>query len=121
MINKANRNISRKRRHIRVRKRVFGTSERPRLNVYKSISHIYAQLIDDVKGKTLIQASTLDPELRSTAKGANKNSAKLVGQLIAKRALENGIKDVVFDRGGYIYHGTIKELADSAREGGLNF
>lgn len=121
MINKPNRNMSRKKRHLRVRKRIFGTAERPRLNVFKSLNHIYVQLIDDAKGHTLAQASTLDPELKNVAKGANKESAKLVGKLIAKRALEKGIKDVVFDRGGYIYHGTIKELADAAREGGLNF
>ncbi|WP_096231751.1 50S ribosomal protein L18 [Thermoanaerobacterium sp. RBIITD] len=121
MISKIDRNMRRNRRHLRVRKKVSGTSERPRLNVYKSLSHIYAQLIDDVKGTTITQASTLDTELKDIAKGANKESAKLVGKLIAKKALEKGIKDVVFDRGGYIYHGTIKELADAAREGGLNF
>ncbi|KHO63415.1 MULTISPECIES: 50S ribosomal protein L18 [Thermoanaerobacter] len=121
MITKPNRNELRKRRHLRVRKKVFGTPERPRLNVFRSLKHIYAQIIDDTKGYTLVHASTLDPELRSIAKGANKQSAKLVGELIAKRALEKGIKDVVFDRGGYIYHGVVKELADAARQAGLNF
>ncbi|ADL68017.1 50S ribosomal protein L18 [Thermoanaerobacterium thermosaccharolyticum] len=121
MISKIDRRLTRKRRHLRVRKKISGTSERPRLSVYKSLSHIYAQLIDDVRGVTLAHASTLDPELKNVAKGANKESARLVGKLIAKKALEKGIKDVVFDRGGYIYHGTIKELADAAREGGLNF
>ncbi|ADH61604.1 ribosomal protein L18 [Thermoanaerobacter mathranii subsp. mathranii str. A3] len=121
MIKKPNRNELRKRRHLRIRKKVFGTPERPRLNVFKSLKHIYAQIIDDTKGHTLVHASTLDPELRSITKGANKQSAKLVGELIAKRALEKGIKDVVFDRGGYIYHGVVKELADAARQAGLNF
>jgi large subunit ribosomal protein L18 len=121
MIIKPSRNELRKKRHLRVRKKVFGTPERPRLNVYKSLKHIYAQIIDDTKGHTLVSASTLDPELRDVAKGANKQSAKLVGELIAKRALEKGIKDVVFDRGGYLYHGVIKELADAARQAGLNF
>ncbi|MBE3593226.1 MAG: 50S ribosomal protein L18 [Thermoanaerobacter sp.] len=121
MITKPNRNELRKTRHLRVRKKVFGTPERPRLNVFKSLKHIYAQIIDDTKGHTLVYASTLDPELRGIAKGANKQSAKLVGELIAKRALEKGIKDVVFDRGGYIYHGVVKELADAARQAGLNF
>ncbi|ORX22290.1 50S ribosomal protein L18 [Thermoanaerobacterium sp. PSU-2] len=121
MISKIDRQMTRKRRHLRVRKKISGTSERPRLSVYKSLSHIYAQLIDDVNGVTLAHASTLDPELKSVAKGANKESAKLVGKLIAKKALEKGIKDVVFDRGGYVYHGVVRELADAAREGGLNF
>lgn len=121
MISKVDKNMTRKRRHLRVRKKVSGTALKPRLNVYKSLSHIYVQIIDDQKGVTMAEASTLDPELKNIAKGANKESAKLVGKLIAKKALEKGIKDVVFDRGGYIYHGTIKELADAAREGGLNF
>ncbi|QSZ27144.1 50S ribosomal protein L18 [Aceticella autotrophica] len=121
MITKPNRQLSRQRRHLRVRKHVSGTPERPRLNVYKSLSHIYAQIIDDVAGKTLIYASTMDPELKGIVKGANKESARMVGKLIANKALEKGIKNVVFDRGGYIYHGTIKELADAAREAGLEF
>ncbi|HHW58200.1 MAG TPA: 50S ribosomal protein L18 [Clostridia bacterium] len=121
MITKPNRNALREKRHLRVRKKVFGTPERPRLNVFKSLKHIYVQIIDDTVGHTLVAASTLDPELRSIARGANKQSAKLVGELIAKRALEKGIKDVVFDRGGYIYHGVVKELADAARQAGLNF
>ena len=110
------------RRHRRVRKKVFGTLERPRLSVYGSLNHIYAQIIDDMKGHTLVAASTLDKELKTEIKhGGNVESAKKVGQLIAKRAVEKGIKKVVFDRGGFRYHGRIKALADAAREGGLEF
>ncbi len=110
------------RRHRRVRKKVFGTPERPRLSVYGSLNHIYAQIIDDMKGHTLVAASTLDKELKAEIKhGGNVESAKKVGQLIAKRAIEKGIKKVVFDRGGFRYHGRIKALADAAREGGLEF
>jgi large subunit ribosomal protein L18 len=105
-----------------VRKKVFGTPERPRLSVYGSLNHIYAQIIDDMKGHTLVAASTLDKELRAEIKhGGNVESARKVGQLIAKRAVEKGIKKVVFDRGGFRYHGRIKALADAAREGGLEF
>ncbi len=110
------------RRHRRVRKKVFGTPERPRLSVYGSLNHIYAQIIDDMKGHTLVAASTLDKELKAEIKhGGNIESARKVGQLIAKRAVEKGIKKVVFDRGGFRYHGRIKALADAAREGGLEF
>ncbi|RMG66787.1 MAG: 50S ribosomal protein L18 [Nitrospirae bacterium] len=110
------------RRHRRIRKKVFGTPERPRLSVYGSLNHIYAQIIDDIKGHTLVAASTLDKELKAEiGHGGNVDSAKKVGQLIAKRALEKGIKRVVFDRGGFRYHGRIKALADAAREGGLEF
>jgi len=104
-----------------VRKKVVGTPEKPRLNVFRSINHIYAQLIDDFEGRTLAYAASTDKELRAGGTGGNINSATAVGELIARRATEKGIKDVVFDRGGYAYHGRIKALADAARKGGLNF
>ena len=119
MIKKTDRKMERTRRHIRVRRKVSGTAERPRLSVYRSNTNIYVQVIDDTKGITLVQASTLDKEVKT--KHSNKEAAKEVGTLIAKRAIEKNIKTVVFDRGGYIYHGVVKELADAAREGGLNF
>ena len=119
MITKTNRKMERARRHARVRRKISGTAERPRLCVYRSNANLYVQVIDDVAGKTLVSASTLDKEVKT--KYANKEAAKEVGALIAKRALEKNIKDVVFDRGGYIYHGVIQELADAARNGGLNF
>jgi large subunit ribosomal protein L18 len=117
---KVNKNENRIARHKRVRKKIFGTAEKPRLCVYRSSNHIYAQIIDDVAGHTLVSASTLDKsaDLTSTK---NKEASRFVGELVAKRALEKGIKEVVFDRGGYIYHGRIKELAESAREAGLKF
>lgn len=119
---KGSKNDARKRRHLRVRKRVKGTSERPRLNVFKSLNHIYAQVINDETGNTLTAASTLDPELKGKiTKGGNVEAAKLVGKLIAERALSKGIEKVVFDRGGYIYHGRVKALAEAAREAGLKF
>ncbi|HHV95093.1 MAG TPA: 50S ribosomal protein L18 [Clostridiaceae bacterium] len=122
MMRKVNRNKERIRRHLRVRKKVFGTSERPRLNVFRSHKHIYAQIIDDSAGHTLVAASTLDPLLKGKIKnGGNKEAAREVGKLIATKALEKGIKQVVFDRGGYIYHGRVKELAEAAREAGLDF
>ncbi len=122
MIKGINRAEKRKRRHLRIRKKVFGTSERPRLAVHRSNKHIYAQIIDDTKGHTLVFASTLDKELRDKLqKTWNKEAAREVGKLIGKRAVEKGIKKVVFDRGGYKYHGRIKELADGAREAGLEF
>ncbi len=122
MIKKVSRNERRLRRHKRIRKKVFGTPERPRLCVFRSNKHIYAQIIDDTIGHTLVSASTLDPELREKLqKTWNKEAAREVGRLIAKRALEKGIKKVVFDRGGYKYHGRVKELAEGAREGGLEF
>ncbi|MCD6267668.1 MAG: 50S ribosomal protein L18 [Thermotogaceae bacterium] len=122
MIKKESKNERRLRRHRRVRKKVFGTPERPRLCVFRSNKHIYAQIIDDTIGHTLVSASTLDPELREKLqKTWNKEAAREVGKLIAKRALEKGIKKVVFDRGGYKYHGRVKELAEGAREGGLVF
>lgn len=122
MINKESKNSKRKVRHIRVRKKVAGTPERPRLNIYRSLSNMYAQLIDDTTGTTLVSASTLDKDVKENITyGGNKDAAKAVGQHVAKRALEKGISQVVFDRGGYNYHGRIKELADSAREAGLQF
>lgn len=119
MITKTDRKFERTRRHIRVRRKISGTAERPRLCVYRSNTNLYVQIIDDVAAKTLVSASTLDKEVKT--KYANKAAAKEVGQLIAKRALEKNINTVVFDRGGYIYHGVVKELADSAREAGLKF
>lgn len=122
MINKPVKNEARLRKHDRVRKKVAGTTERPRLNVFRSLNHIYAQVIDDTAGTTLVAASTLDPELKGKIGfGGNKEAAKEVGALIAKKAIEKGIKQVVFDRGGYIYHGRVKDLAESAREAGLEF
>lgn len=119
MVKKTNRKFERTRRHIRVRRKISGTAERPRLCVYRSNTNIYAQVIDDVAGKTLVSASTLDKEVKT--KKANKEAAKEIGSLIAKRAKEAKISNVVFDRGGYIYHGVVKELAEAAREGGLEF
>ena len=119
MVKKTDRKMERTRRHIRVRRKISGTAERPRLCVYRSNSNIYAQIIDDVAGNTLVQASTLDKEIKT--KYSNKEAAKEVGTLIAKRALEKKIENVVFDRSGYIYHGVVKELAEAAREGGLKF
>lgn len=122
MAKTAARRVSRIRRHERVRKHVSGTAERPRLNVYRSLSHIYAQVIDDTKGHTLVAASTLDAGLKAQLSELNKvDEAKAVGKLVAQRALDAGITKVVFDRGGYIYHGRIKALADAAREAGLDF
>ena len=113
---------ARERRHRRVRRKVSGSPERPRLNVYRSLEHIYAQVIDDDMGNTLVAASTVDPELREQLNGLNKSQqASQVGQLVARRALDKGLKKVVFDRGGYPYHGRVKALADGAREGGLEF
>jgi large subunit ribosomal protein L18 len=118
----ANREELRQARHTRVRKKVVGSPERPRLNVYRSLSHIYAQIVDDEEGKTLVAASTLDPEVKGQVKsGGNVEAAKAVGELVAKRAQEKGIKQVVFDRGGYIFHGRVKTLAEAARSGGLEF
>lgn len=122
MINKQVTSEARLRKHARVRKKIKGTPERPRLNVFRSLNHIYAQIIDDTTGVTLVSASTIDPALKGKVEfGGNKEAAKEVGKLIATKATEKGIKQVVFDRGGYIYHGRIKELADSAREAGLDF
>ncbi len=119
MVNKADKNKARLKRHQRIRNKISGTAERPRLNVFRSTKNIYAQLIDDVKGITLASASTLDKEF--DAYGGNKTAAREVGKMIAKRAAEKGITEVVFDRGGYIFHGRVQELAEGAREGGLKF
>ena len=119
MLLKADKNKTRQKRHLRVRNRVAGTAERPRLNVFRSLAHIYAQVIDDEKGMTLAAASSLDKDFNG--KGGNIAAAKAVGAAIAKKALEKGITEVVFDRGGYIYHGRIAALAEAAREGGLKF
>ena len=119
MITKTNRKAERIRRHIRVRTKISGTAERPRLCVYRSNKNLFVQVIDDVNGVTLAQASTLDKEVKT--KYANKEAAKEVGALVAKRALEKNIKSVVYDRGGYVYHGVVKELAEAAREAGLEF
>lgn len=118
------RNARRIKRHMRIRRKIMGTPERPRLCVYKSLRHIYAQLIDDTPregSRTLVAASTLDPEIRDKIKSDNVEAARLVGQVLARRALEKGIKAVVFDRGGYPYHGKVRALAEAAREGGLEF
>ena len=119
MITKTNRKAERERRHLRVRRKVSGTAECPRLCVFRSNNNIFVQVIDDVKGNTLAQASTLDKEVKT--KHSNKEAAKEVGALIAKRALEKNIKTVVYDRGGYVYHGVVKEVAEAAREAGLEF
>jgi large subunit ribosomal protein L18 len=120
MITKADKNAVRRKRHARVRTRLSGTEARPRLNVFRSNKHIYAQLIDDVNGVTLASASTLDKEV-SLDSASNIDAAVKIGELVAKRAVEKGIKTVIFDRGGYLYHGRVKALADAARENGLEF
>lgn len=119
MLLKADKNQTRQKRHLRVRNRVAGTAERPRLNVFRSLKHIYAQVIDDDKGITLVAASSLDKDFNGT--GGNIDAAKAVGKAIAKKALDKGISEVVFDRGGYIYHGRVAALAQAARDGGLKF
>ncbi len=120
MVTKKSRNETRKVRHLRIRKNISGTASVPRLAVFKSNTHIYAQVIDDVKGVTLVSASSIDKELK-LANGSNVEAAKQVGALVAKRAQEKNIETIVFDRGGYLYHGRIKALADAAREAGLKF
>lgn len=120
MFNKADRKLSRERRHLRVRKKIHGTAERPRLAVFRSEKNIYAQIIDDVAGRTLVAASSLDKDF-SLKVGSNKEAAKLVGEAVAKKAVEAGITEVVFDRGGYLYHGRVQMLAEGAREAGLKF
>ena len=119
MVSKTDRKLERTRRHARVRTKVSGTAERPRLCVFRSNSHLYAQIIDDVAGITLVAASTLDKEVKT--KKSNIEAAKEVGALIAKKAAEKNIKTVVYDRGGYIFQGVVKALAEAAREGGLEF
>ena len=120
MINRKNREEARLARHARVRRKISGTAEIPRLCVYRSLKNIYAQIIDDTTGKTLVSASTLDADLRANY-GGNKEAAKAVGLSIAKKAAEKNITAVVFDRGGYVYHGRVAEVAAGAREGGLDF
>jgi large subunit ribosomal protein L18 len=120
MIIKKSRNATRQKRHLRIRKNINGTQSLPRLNVYRSNTNIYAQLIDDTSGVTLASASSIDKELK-LEKGSNVEAATKVGELIAKRALEKKIEAVVFDRGGYLYHGRVKALADAARSAGLRF
>ena len=122
MLSKSEKKNKRLRRKIRIRKKIRGTPERPRLTVYRSLKYIYAQIIDDEAGHTLVAASTLEKELREKLKSTKDiEAAKTVGELIAKRALEKGIEKVVFDRNGYKYHGRVKALADAAREAGLKF
>ena len=119
MITKKDKNIARKKRHVRVRAKISGTAARPRLCVYRSNANIYAQIIDDVAGKTLVAASSLEKDFEGI--GSNKEAAKKVGEAIARKALAAGVEEVVFDRGGYLYHGRVKELAEGARVGGLKF
>lgn len=119
MISKKDSNKARIQRHKRIRGKISGSAERPRLCVFKSSKHIYAQIIDDTTGNTLVACSTVEKVF--TEYGGNKDAAKKIGEELAKRALDKGIKDVIFDRGGYLYHGRVKELAEGAREGGLNF
>ncbi|MBJ9993406.1 MULTISPECIES: 50S ribosomal protein L18 [Paenibacillus] len=122
MITKEDKNKARLKRHLRVRKKIQGTAERPRLNVFRSSKHIYAQLIDDVAGVTIVSASTVDKEISGSVKnGGSVEAARQVGELVAKRAKEKGHTSIVFDRGGYLYHGRIQALADAAREAGLEF
>ena len=122
MINKPDRNEIRKRKHVRVRKKISGTSACPRLCVFRSNTHMYAQVIDDTTGRTLVSASTLDKDIKSAlSSGATREGAGAVGKLLAERALKAGIKEVVFDRSGYIYHGRVATLAEAAREAGLIF
>ncbi len=118
MIKKVSSNVARKKRHARVRKTIVGTPELPRLNVYRSNSHIYAQIIDDANHKTLVSASTKAEKMKN---GGNVEAAKQIGKLIAEKATKEGINNVVFDRGGYLYHGRVQALAESAREAGLKF
>ena len=119
MVKKPNSNKARIKRHRRVRAKIAGTAERPRLNVFRSTKHIYAQLIDDVNGVTLVAASSMDKDFEGN--GGNKDAARKVGQTIGKLAVDKNIAEVVFDRGGYLYHGRVQELADGARESGLKF
>ena len=121
MLTRLGKNATRQRVHDRIRKKVLGTAERPRLNVYRSLNHIYAQLVDDLKGVTLVSASTAEGKKSERSTGGNVAAAKTVGKNIAERAKAKRITKAVFDRGGYIYHGRVKALADAAREGGLQF
>ena len=119
MINKVGKKEVRHRIHRRIRRKLSGTPQRPRLAVFRSVAHIYAQVIDDTEGKTIVSASTVDKGGKT--KGGNVTAAKAIGKLVAERAREKGVKSVVFDRGGYVYHGRVKALADAAREAGLEF
>lgn len=122
MLKKVDRNALRQQRHLRIRQQTVGIADRPRLSVFRSLKQTYAQIVDDSRGIALAAASTVDPEIRDVVKGKKKTDAgSLVGHLIATRALEKGIKKVVFDRGGYLYHGRVKALADAARKAGLQF
>jgi len=121
MLTKTSKNQKRGFSHDRIRKKLQGTAERPRLNVYRSLNHIYVQVIDDLNGKTLVSASTAEGKKEDRRTGGNVASAKAVGKTIAERAKEKGVTKVVFDRGGYIYHGRVKAVADAAREAGLKF
>jgi len=122
MIKKTSKNEIRLRIHTRIRRKMTGTAERPRLAVFRSVAHIYAQVIDDAKGTTVVAASSLEKSNRDTLKtGGNLEAAKMIGKAVAERAKEKGIRQVVFDRGGYQYHGRVKALADAAREAGLEF
>ncbi len=121
MLRQTSKDVTRQRVHDRIRKKVMGTAERPRMNVYRSLNHIYVQVIDDLKGVTLVSASTAEGKKDSRVKGGNVASAKVIGKNVAERAKAKGITKVVFDRGGYIYHGRVKAIADAAREAGLQF
>lgn len=122
MIKREDRKAIRAKKHLRVRKKIDGVPDRPRLSVYRSLHHIYAQIIDDTQGHTLVAASSADPDLKSTINcGGNRESARAVGEAIAKKAMAHGITKVVFDRGGFIYHGRVAALAEAAREAGLEF
>jgi len=121
MIRKVEKKQIRSRIHRRIRRKLSGTAQRPRLAVFRSVAHIYAQVIDDTEGHTIVSASSVDKGAKTTSRGGNVKAAKVIGKLVAERAREKGIKSVVFDRGGYHYHGRIKALADAAREAGLEF
>ncbi len=121
MYKRTDARAARRRRHARVRRRISGTAARPRLAVFRSAIHIYAQVVDDQRGHTLVGASSLDPEIRGSGNGTKTERAQRVGALVAQRALAQGVRQVVFDRGGFLYHGRIKALADAAREAGLEF
>ncbi|NCD08427.1 MAG: 50S ribosomal protein L18 [Negativicutes bacterium] len=120
MLNRVDKNEKRQKRHLRSRKNIFGTAEKPRLNVYRSLTNIYAQIINDVTGETIVSASSVEKDMKETY-GGNIEAAKAVGEAIAKKAIEKGISVVVFDRGGYLYHGRVAALAAAAREAGLQF
>jgi large subunit ribosomal protein L18 len=121
MLTQTSKNANRRHVHERIRKKIQGTAERPRLNVYRSLNHVYVQVIDDLKGATIVSANSAEGKKGERKTGGNVASAKAVGQVIAERAKAKGIKQVVFDRGGYIYHGRVKALAEAAREAGLEF